>query len=172
MNRMSRHIAACLFLVLPVAAVGAPPAGPRPSQSPPPPGTPTAAEWQRSCEAYVQALQGIPQGDDLEVTYCLGMTLGLVEGMRLGAQLGALNFGSELAVDYALDPGEVFQRFQARSAGSLLQICPPDGVGLRAYVLAVHGFLAQNTSAATRPVTEVFFEALQSAFPCPSPAGG
>ncbi len=170
--KILRVLATCFLLAAPVAATAAPPAGPRATPSPAQPGTPTAAEWQRSCEAYVQALQGVPQGDDLEVTYCLGMTLGLLEGMRLGAQLGALNFGSQLAVTYQLDPAAVFGLFQGRSAGSLLQVCPPQGVGLRANVLAVHGYLAQNPEAGSRPVTEVFYEALQSAFPCDAAAGG
>jgi hypothetical protein len=155
-----------LLLLAGSAAVAAPPAGPRPQPSATAPVTPTAGDWRRSCEAYMQALQGVPQGDDLEVTYCLGLTLGLVEGMRLGSQLGALNFGSQMAVRYRLDPGEVFGLFQQRSAGSLLQVCPPEGVGLRAYVTAVHAYIGSNPETATRPVTEVFFEALQAAFPC------
>lgn len=160
-------------LLISAALLAAPPApaqeanvGPRPSPSAPKLAAPTAGEWQRSCEAYMQALQGTVRGDDMEVTYCLGLTLGLVEGMRLGSQLGALNFGSQLSVAHQLDPGEVFARFRARSADSLLQVCPPEGVGLRAYVTAVHGFLAGNPQARERPVTEVFFEALQQAFPC------
>ncbi len=145
---------------------------PRGPASSPTPSTPTAREWQTSCEAYVQALQGIPQVDDLEVTHCLGLTLGLVEGMRLGSQLGALNFASELTVAFGLDPNQVFELFQRRTASSLLEICPPGGVGLKAYVIAVHGYLANHPEDAQRPVTEVFFEALQSAFPCSTPGAG
>ncbi len=170
-----RHVATAAILVLASIATGPgalaqgaePRGGPRAAEQPPPGlAAPTAGEWRRSCEAYMQALQGTAPGQDMEVTYCLGLTLGLVEGMRLGSQLGALNFGSQLAVGYRLDPGAVFAQFQRRSPESLLQICPPQGVGLRAYVTAVHAWLGGKPDALARPVTEVFFEALQAAFPC------
>jgi hypothetical protein len=164
--RPATILLAAALLAAPDAVAQQPNIGPRPSPSAPKLAAPTAGEWQRSCEAYMQALQGMVRGDDMEVTYCLGLTLGLVEGMRLGSQLGALNFGSQLAVAYQLEPGEVFARFRGRTADSLLQVCPPEGVGLRAYVTAVYGYLARNPQAGERPVTEVFFESLQAAFPC------
>ena len=168
MNSGGARILAGTVLWLWAAATAAQLA-PRGPSSSPTPSTPTAREWQTSCEAYVQALQGIPQTDDLEVTHCLGLTLGLVEGMRIGSQLGALNFASELTVAFGLDPGQVFALFERRTAASLLEICPPEGIGLKAYVIAVHGYLANHPEDGQRPVTEVFFEALQAAFPCTTP---
>jgi hypothetical protein len=169
-----RKTATAVLCTLPLLAMaqgapapGAEPrGGPRAAQQRTSLSAPTGGEWRRSCEAYMQALQGTAKGEDMEVTYCLGLTLGLVEGMRLGSQLGALNFGSQLAVAHQLDPGAVFAQFQRRSAASLLQVCPPEGVGLRGYVTAVHAWLGNHTAALERPVTEVFFEALQAAFPC------
>lgn len=171
MHRLASPAAAAAALALWSASALAQLA-PRAPSSSPTPSTPTAREWQTSCEAYVQVLQGIPQVDDLEVTHCLGLTLGLVEGMRLGSQIGALNFASELTVAFGLDPSQVFALFQRRTASSLLEICPPEGIGLKAYVIAVHGYLANHPEDAQRPVTEVFFEALQAAFPCSTPGAG
>ena len=87
--------------------------------------SPPASEWRGYCSAYVAALDGKSEVSDLDVTYCLGMTKGLLNGLRIGAQIGALSFGSRIAVRYQIDPDEVFKLFQQQDPGRILGICSP-----------------------------------------------
>lgn len=127
---------------------------------------PPASEWRSYCEAYVKALEGDKGVSDLDVTYCLGMTKGLLNGLRIGAQIGALSFGSQIVVKYKLDSDEIFKHFQAQDPARLLGICSPPAVTTPDYVRAVLGHLGKNPDDLKRPIAEVFYEALQAAFPC------
>ena len=125
-----------------------------------------AREWKSYCGAYLAAIDGTAEASDLDVTYCLGVTKGLLSGLRLGSQIGALSFGSRLAVANELDPDEVFKQFQLQDPAQLLGICSPASLGAADYVRAVLAYLEQNPSSLERQVGEVFFDGLEAAFPC------
>jgi hypothetical protein len=82
--------------------------------------SPPASEWRGYCQAYLAALDRDVQGNDLDITYCLGVTKGLLNGLRIGSQIGALSFGSRLAIRYELDADEVFKLFQTQEPARLL----------------------------------------------------
>ena len=128
--------------------------------------SPPASEWRGYCSAYVAALDGKSEVSDLDVTYCLGMTKGLLNGLRIGAQIGALSFGSRVAVRYKLDPDEVFKLFQQQDPGYILGICAPATLNAADYVRAVLAHLEKNPADLQRPIGEVFFEGLQATWPC------
>ena len=128
--------------------------------------SPPATEWRGYCSAYVAALDGKSDVSDLDVTYCLGMTKGLLNGMRIGAQIGALSFGSRLAVRYELDADEVFKMFQQQDPARILGICSPPTLNAADYVRAVLAHLEKSPADLQRPIGEVFFEGLQATWPC------
>jgi hypothetical protein len=128
--------------------------------------SPPASEWRGYCQVYLQALGGDAKTSDLDVTYCLGMTQGLLNGLRVGSQVGALSFGSLLAVRYEIDPDEVFKLFQRQSQTRLLGVCSPSSAQTADYVRGVLAYLDKNPEGLARPIGEVFFEGLQAAYPC------
>jgi hypothetical protein len=130
---------------------------------------PTAEEWQRNCDAYLQGIEGTAASSDLEVSWCIGVTTGLLSGMRLGSQIGALNMASRMTVMYELKSQEVFGMFQQETPESLLQICVPKTIRLRDYITTVHAYVAATADALQRPIHEVFFEALQQKYVCDAP---
>jgi hypothetical protein len=142
------------------AAFAAEPRAPSQDISPP------ASEWRSYCSAYLKALEGDATASDLDVTYCLGVTKGLLGGMRVGSQLGALSFGSRLAVQYKLDYDEVFKLFREQSPAQLLRVCSPPAFTASEYVRTVLNHLDRNPDDARRPIAEVMYEALQAAYPC------
>jgi hypothetical protein len=148
-------LACCTLL-----ALAAPAAGAAESISPP------AKEWRDYCQAYVKSVEGDTKVSDLDVTYCVGMTKGLLMGLRVGAQIGALSFGSRLAVTHELDPDKVFQMFQSHDPARLIGICAPATLALPDYVKSVLARMAKNPDDAARPIAEVFYEALSEAYPC------
>jgi len=125
-----------------------------------------AREWKSYCSAYLAAVDGSAEASDLDVTYCLGVTKGLLSGLRIGSQIGALSFGSRLAVVNELNPDEVFKQFQLQDPAHLLGICSPASLGAADYVRAVLAYLEQNPSSLERQIGEVFFDGLEAAFPC------
>lgn len=155
----SRLLALCLPLLCVVTCL---PAAPARAQDLSPP----ASEWRGYCRVYLAAVDGSGEAGDLEVTYCLGVTRGLLNGLRIGSQIGALSFGSRLAVSHELDPDEVFKQFQQQDASRLLGICSPPATPAPDYVRAVLAYLDRSPAAAQRPIGEVFYEALAAAFPC------
>jgi hypothetical protein len=128
--------------------------------------SPPASEWRSYCQSYIKAVDGDTTINDLDITYCLGVTKGLLNGLRIGAQLGALSFGSRMAVNYKLDPDEVFKLFQAQDPARLLGVCAPPAQATPDYVRAVLKHLEKNPDAVKRPISEVFYEALQATYPC------
>jgi len=67
-----------LLLVVPFAAATAFAAEPgKPSQDISPP----ASEWRSYCSAYMKAVEGDATASDLDVTYCLGVTKGLLNSL-------------------------------------------------------------------------------------------
>lgn len=128
--------------------------------------SPPAREWRSYCQGYIKALEGDVNASDLDVTYCLGVTKGLLSGLRVGAQLGALSFGSRVAVTYQLDPDAVFKLFQAQDASRLLGICAPASAATPDFVRPVLAQLEKKPDDAQRPIAEVFYEALSAAYPC------
>lgn len=128
--------------------------------------SPPASEWRGYCQVYLQALDGTAKGNDLDITYCLGITKGLLNGMRVGSQIGALSFGSRLAVKYELDADEVFKQFQMIEPPQLMRICAPAQTPAADYVRAVMAHLDRNPDDVQRPIGEVFFEGLQKTWPC------
>jgi len=128
--------------------------------------SPPASEWRSYCQTYLKALDGDTTASDLDVTYCLGVTKGLLNGMRVGSQIGALSFASRVAVQYKLDPDEVFQLFQTQEPSRLLGICSPASSAAPDYVRAVLTHLEKNPGNLQRPIAEVFYEGLQASFPC------
>ena len=128
--------------------------------------SPPASEWRGYCQAYVKALDGDKTVSDLDVTYCLGVTKGLLTGLRIGSQIGALSFGSRIVVEYKLDPDEIFKLFQMQDPSRVLGICSPASLPTPDYVRAVLGFLEKNPDDLKRPIAEVFYEALEAAYRC------
>jgi len=125
-----------------------------------------ASEWRSYCSTYLAAVDGNAEASDLDITYCLGVTKGLLNGLRIGSQIGALSFGSRLAVRYELDPDEVFKAFQQQDPARILGICSPDTLNASDYVRAVLAYLDRKPGSAQRPIGEVFFEGLQETYPC------
>lgn len=125
-----------------------------------------AKEWRSYCQSYMKAIEGDTNTSDLDVTYCVGVTKGLLDGMMVGTQLGALSFGSKLAVRYELDPDEVFKVFQAQEPSRLLGICAPVGTKTADFIRPVLAQLEKNPGDAQRPIAQVFYEALSAAYPC------
>jgi hypothetical protein len=128
--------------------------------------SPPASEWRSYCQTYLKALDGDAAASDLDVTYCLGVTKGLVNGLRIGSQIGALSFASRIAVKYELDADEVFKLFQLQDPPQLLGICTPPDTGAADLVRAVLTHLDQHPDDLPRPIGEVFFEGLQARYPC------
>jgi hypothetical protein len=128
--------------------------------------SPPASEWRGYCKAYLEAVDRDAQGNDLDITYCLGVTKGLLNGLRIGSQIGALSFGSKLAIRYQLDADEVFKLFQTQDPARLLGICSLPTTPAVDYVRTVLAHLERNPKDLQRPIGEVFFEGLQQAYPC------
>jgi len=128
--------------------------------------SPPAKEWRSYCQSYMKAVAGDADASDLDVTYCLGVTKGLVSGLRVGAQLGALSFGSRLAVQHQLDADAIFKQFQQQDPARLLGVCAPSSATTPDFVRPVLAQLEKNPGDAERPIAEVFYEALSAAFPC------
>jgi hypothetical protein len=129
--------------------------------------SPPASEWRSYCTAYLAALDGDKDASDLDITYCVGVTKGLLSGMQVGSQLGALGFGSRLAIRYELDPDEVFQLFQQEGPTTLLAICSPPSHSTKEFVRTTLAHLDRHPESASRPIAEVMYEALRDAYPCP-----
>lgn len=131
----------------------------------------TAADWQADCAAYIGVLTGTGDGDDLEITYCMGQTLGIVGGLETGSRIGALSMASMLAILLGLDRDKVFQIFNEVTTEELLGYCtPPEHSGSQ-YIRVVADYLSRHPGKGELPVTMVFFEALQEAYPCVAPSG-
>ena len=128
--------------------------------------SPPASEWRSYCQTYLKALDGDTTASDLDVTYCLGITKGLLNGIRVGSQIGALSFASRVAIQYKLDPDEVFQLFQTQDPSRLLGICSPAASAAPDYVRAVLAHLEKNPGNLQRPIAEVFYEGLAATYPC------
>lgn len=130
----------------------------------------TAGEWQADCRAYIGVLSGTGDGDDLEITYCMGLTLGIVGGLETGSRIGALSMASLLALLLSLDRDSVFRIFNEVSKEDLLGYClPADQSGSRT-ISVVSDYLARHPDKAGLPATAVFFDALQEAYPCDQPS--
>jgi hypothetical protein len=127
---------------------------------------PPAREWASYCRGYMKALEGDATASDLDVTYCVGVTQGLLNGMRVGSQLGALGMGSQIALKYKLDPDEVFKMFSEQPPGRLLGICTPAGIATREHVQSVLEHLDKQPADLQRPISEVLYEVLQAKHPC------
>lgn len=125
-----------------------------------------ASEWRGYCQTYLKAVEGDKSAADLDVTFCLGVTRGLLNGLNIGSQVGALSFGSLLAIRHQLDPDEVFKLFQTQKTSQLLGVCSPASAQTVDYVRTVLGYLDRNRDALQRPVGEVFVDALQETWPC------
>lgn len=128
--------------------------------------SPPAREWRSYCQAYIKALEGDSAASDLDLTYCLGVTKGLLNGMRVGSQLGALSFASRVAVTYKLDADAVFKMFEQQDPARLLGVCAPATATTPDFIRPVLAQLEKNPGDAERPIAEVFYEAVSAAFPC------
>jgi Rap1a immunity proteins len=128
--------------------------------------SPPAKEWRSYCQSYLKALEGDVDASDLDVTYCLGVTKGLLSGLRVGAQLGALSFGSRIAVRHQLDADAIFKLFQEQDPSRLLGICAPASASTPDFIRPVLVQLEKNPGDAERPIAEVFYETLATAYPC------
>jgi hypothetical protein len=128
--------------------------------------SPPAREWRSYCQAYIKALEGDAAASDLDLTYCLGVTKGLLNGMRVGSQLGALSFASRVAVTYKLDADAVFKMFEQQDPARLLGVCAPATATTPDFIRPVLAQLEKNPGDAERPIAEVFYEAVSAAFPC------
>jgi hypothetical protein len=131
----------------------------------------TAEDWRADCSAYIGVLTGTGDGDDLEITYCMGQTLGIVGGLETGSRIGALSMASILAILLGLDRDKVFQVFNEVSNEELLGYCTPEEHTGSQYIRVVADYLARHPEKGELPETMVFFEALQEAYPCEASPG-
>ncbi|MGB5623919.1 MAG: Rap1a/Tai family immunity protein [Gammaproteobacteria bacterium] len=131
----------------------------------------TAADWQTDCAAYIAILSGTGGGDDLDITYCLGQTLGIVAGFETGSRIGALSMASLLTVLLGLDGEKVFELFGQTSEEELLGYCIEDEPSGSRYIMILSDYLGRYPDKRELPVAAVFFEALQDAYPCAETAG-
>jgi hypothetical protein len=132
----------------------------------------TAGGWRKDCDGYLQVLAGNPVGDDLDITYCVGVTMGVLEGLETGSRIGAVSMASAMTVLLGLDGQRVFQLFETMGREELLAYCPPEDAGTRAHIEAIAGYIDERPEKSGLPVTAVFFEAMQSVWPCaPEPTG-
>lgn len=130
----------------------------------------TAGEWHADCRAYIGVLSGTGDGDDLEITYCMGLTLGIVGGLETGSRIGALSMASLLALLLDLDRDAVFNVFNEVSKEELLGYCLPASHTGSQFIRVVADYLSRNPDKSELPATAVFFDALQEAYPCRSDA--
>ena len=131
----------------------------------------TAAVWYDDCRSYIGILRGTSDGDDLEVTYCMGQTLGIIEGLRTGSRIGALSMASIMSVLLGLDSEQVFEVFKEASTEDLLGYCVPPEQSGSSHILIVADYLDRNPASLEVSATAAFFEALREAFPCAEQAG-
>ncbi len=129
----------------------------------------SAGDWRQDCDAFISALSGGEPGDDLDITYCVGQTEGIVAGLSTGSRIGAVGMALKAALAYGLDRQRVYELFEKAGSQDLLGICLPDDLRTGAQVLAVAEFLEANPDTRELPVTAVFFQALQARFPCAEP---
>jgi hypothetical protein len=126
---------------------------------------PTAGEWLADCSVYLVVLEG-GVGDDLEIAYCTGLTLGILSGLETGARLGAVSMGSTLTVLAGLEQDEVLEVFRRLEGTGLLRYCLPEGQRLSEVIRVVAEFVRANPVRGSLLAPAAFFEALQAAFPC------
>ncbi|MCK7474120.1 MAG: hypothetical protein MZV49_12670 [Rhodopseudomonas palustris] len=135
--------------------------------------SPPASEWRSYCKAYLAAVDGdAREASDLEVTYCLGVTKGLLNGLRIGSQIGALSFGSRLAVAVQARPGRGVQAVPARRirracSASAARRMRPRPICVR----AVLGYLDKNPAHAATSDRRGFLRGLAGGVSLPLAAG-
>jgi len=129
---------------------------------------PTAGEWLADCSGYLAVLEG-GVGDDLEIAYCTGLTLGILAGLETGARLGAVSMGSTLTVLARLEQDEVLQVFRRLDGAGILRYCLPEGQRLSEVMRVVAEFVRGSPGRGSLLAPAAFFEALQAAFPCGAP---
>jgi len=130
----------------------------------------TAAGWQADCAAYIAILSGTGGGDDLDITYCLGQTLGIVAGFETGSRIGALSMASLMTVLLNLDEDKVFELFEKTDTEALMGYCVTEEPSGSRYIMILSDYLNRHPDKSALPVTAVFFEALLEAFPCANEA--
>lgn len=126
-----------------------------------------ADQWWRGCSAFIEALRGAEGGDnDMVVAHCIGQSVGILDGLRTGSQLGAVSIASQLTVLLDLDSEQVFALLKRQNATDLLRVCLPDDNKIGAHIQTVYRYIEQHPELRSRPVAAVFFEALQAQHPC------
>jgi hypothetical protein len=126
---------------------------------------PLAGEWLADCEAYLAVLAG-EDGSDLDITYCTGLTRGILSGLGTGAGIGAVSMASALTVIAGLPEEEIRKVIAEMDRSDLLGICAPADVSIAEVVGTVAAYLGDRPEAGKLPVTAAFFEALQAKYPC------
>lgn len=126
---------------------------------------PTAGEWRADCAPYLEVLEGA-EGSDLDIMYCIGLTMGIVAGVSTGAQIGAVSMASTLTVLAGLDQTKVLGVIQGLSREDLLGFCMPADRPISEVVMVVAAHVDAHPEHASLPVTAMFFEALQAKYPC------
>lgn len=132
---------------------------------------PLAKDWQADCRPYLAVLAG-REGSDLDITYCTGLTRGILAGLGTGAGIGAVSMASALTVIAGLPEDDVRKIIDSMDRRDLLGICAPGDLAVADVVQTVSEYLDTNPDSGELPVTAAFFEALQTRYPCmaaPSP---
>ena len=88
---------------------------------------PSAGEWLADCQAYLAVLAG-QDGSDLDITYCTGLTRGILAGLGTGAGIGAVSMASALTVIAGLPEEEIRKVIAQMDRSDLLGICAPADV--------------------------------------------
>jgi hypothetical protein len=127
---------------------------------------PTGGEWLADCGAYLAVLEGA-EGSDLDITYCTGLTMGILAGIATGARIGAVSMASALTVLAGLDQDKVLEAFRGLDKeGRLIRYCLPADQPLSEIVTAVAADLQAAPAQQDLPVTAAFFQTLQARYPC------
>jgi hypothetical protein len=127
---------------------------------------PSGGEWLADCGAYLAVLEGA-EGSDLDITYCTGLTVGILAGIATGARLGAVSMASALTVLAGLDQDKVLEAFKGLDAeGRLIRYCLPPDRPISEIVTAVAAHLQATPAQKDLPVTAAFFQSLHARYPC------
>lgn len=125
----------------------------------------TAQPWFDNCAVFMKVLSG-GQGGDTEIGSCIAQTEGLVNGMQVGSQVGALAFAGLVTIQSKIDEEVLWQLFQRTNPSMLLGICMPQNIQTGAQIEAVYRHIEKNPAKKVQPVGQVFYDALSEKWPC------
>lgn len=123
-------------------------------------------QWLDNCAVYMKVVGGGQGGGDAEISYCIGQTEGIIQGLKLGSQIGALSFAGLVTLQAKLEEQAMFGLFQKTNPKALLGICMPDDTPTATQIETIYRWVEANPTNRRQPVTQVFYDALSAKWPC------